>query len=1308
MTLPSLNVALSWINKRIVLCLFAGVSIATYFWSQSRVPALVQKANMGERTDMGALGFDIMLPVEESFPLLQRIAYTTVNWAYTNWKGMAFGLLFAAVCLTLLRSWKSRSRGNGVARAFSGAVIGAPLGVCVNCATPIAYGLYRGGVRLETVLATLVSSPTLNVIVLSMSFALLPFEYAIAKLVAVLIFIFVAIPLLVKFVFSDSRVADGTPRIMDAMWPTVKPRMLGASEVDGTAACVIGQTNLSETDSENWPSAIKGCALWFAQDFYYVLRTTVPLMLFAGFLGAAVIESVPTEMLVPLQSGFLTIVAVALLGAFLPVPMSFDVIIVSMMLTAGVKPPFAMILLFTLGIFSIYPMMVIWRFISAKVALGLLATTVLMGIVAGYSMEVYGDFRTRGLLERLTGSTAADHQRVLGIAQKYCGTWDRENVKQSCMADFFQTRFATHGPEAALCNFEEVRRNEIHNKSCNNALTHAIAVKTAIAGRDLSACNALDIDRKLACMSEVIVDRIASRGESYQLCDQLPDAAATARCKSRSMSLLMTKLRTTDVCDGITVPAEKGTCLEQLEISIRTETRDFSSCEGLTNESSRSICLRNVAGMLLHEGRDASVCEKVTTGDSEICRNMAIEREAAAKRDPKLCEKIRVPAGTNQCKVLVIREAIESEAGSIIPSDVAYFPQSEHRVASEADQTAFSKSVVPLPQNSFLTQGNITVSYLAMAARPPVDGKPFTKHAGEQFGIHPTKFLFTELTEPFLMGRGIASGDFNNDNWPDIVLAGSDGVYLYKNLGGKRFAGKKLIGADKVEPFIVALVDINNDGWLDVFITGYGGKNFYILNDKNDFQKIEIISVPSENVILTAAASFGDIDRDGLLDLALGNFSFGPPKAFVPSYSDNRLLKNTGAGFLRLPLDEIKGETLSTLFTDINNDGLVDLIVGNDQEVPDMYYLNSAGKSLRLLKAADGIIPVTSRNTMSVDSADFDNDLKLDIFVADMSFFGEGRKSYCDEFKEVAEHQRCEMLVDAKDHIGRGNINWCATLPGMVDKRDCMIAAYRDVAIKAQDPALCDKIPSTYGTQRAFCRNLAVPRIREKSFTIKDAIPQAQSNKLLRATPDGRFSDVTAINRVGKSHWSWNAKFADLDNDEWQDIYVGNGFGFKADFDSIHSNVFYHNLQGKGFATAQTEFGLDDYLNTPSYTYVDLDNDGDLDIVATGLMGSVRVFINNESKNKSVSFELRDQVGNRFGVGSKVFIRYGENGKSHQVREIKSGGGYMSFDAPVAHFGLGKHEAVTVVEVHWSTGERTTLSNRFEAGRQYLITRKSR
>ena len=271
-----------------------------------------------------------------------------------------------------------------------------------------------------------------------------------------------------------------------------------------------------------------------------------------------------------------------------------------------------------------------------------------------------------------------------------------------------------------------------------------------------------------------------------------------------------------------------------------------------------------------------------------------------------------------------------------------------------------------------------------------------------------------------------------------------------------------------------------------------------------------------------------------------------------------------------------------------------------------------------------------------------------------------------------------------------------------------MIAAYRDVAIKAQDPALCDKIPSTYGTQRAFCRNLAVPRIREKSFTIKDAIPQAQSNKLLRATPDGRFSDVTAINRVGKSHWSWNAKFADLDNDEWQDIYVGNGFGFKADFDSIHSNVFYHNLQGKGFATAQTEFGLDDYLNTPSYTYVDLDNDGDLDIVATGLMGSVRVFINNESKNKSVSFELRDQVGNRFGVGSKVFIRYGENGKSHQVREIKSGGGYMSFDAPVAHFGLGKHEAVTVVEVHWSTGERTTLSNRFEAGRQYLITRKSR
>ena len=55
----------------------------------------------------------------------------------------------------------------------------------------------------------------------------------------------------------------------------------------------------------------------------------------------------------------------------------------------------------------------------------------------------------------------------------------------------------------------------------------------------------------------------------------------------------------------------------------------------------------------------------------------------------------------------------------------------------------------------------------------------------------------------------------------------------------------------------------------------------------------------------------------------------------------------------------------------------------------------------------------------------------------------------------------------------------------------------------------------------------------------------------------------------------------------------------------------------------------------------------------------------------------------------------------------KASGGFVSFDAPRAHFGLGKHQAVSRVEVIWSTGEKSELKGEFKAGHKYIIERKS-
>ncbi|MCZ6709585.1 MAG: ASPIC/UnbV domain-containing protein, partial [Gammaproteobacteria bacterium] len=134
--------------------------------------------------------------------------------------------------------------------------------------------------------------------------------------------------------------------------------------------------------------------------------------------------------------------------------------------------------------------------------------------------------------------------------------------------------------------------------------------------------------------------------------------------------------------------------------------------------------------------------------------------------------------------------------------------------------------------------------------------------------------------------------------------------------------------------------------------------------------------------------------------------------------------------------------------------------------------------------------------------------------------------------------------------------------------------------------------------------------------------------------------------------------------------------------------------------------GLENYLGMSSYTYIDYDNDADLDIIAVSIDGPVWIYTNNTQENHGIIFELDDHQANRSGIGSRIIIHYGEGGTHHQIREIKASGGFVSFDAPRAHFGLGEHEVVSRVEVVWSSGETTRLNGEFKAGHNYKIERR--
>ena len=352
-----------------------------------------------------------------------------------------------------------------------------------------------------------------------------------------------------------------------------------------------------------------------------------------------------------------------------------------------------------------------------------------------------------------------------------------------------------------------------------------------------------------------------------------------------------------------------------------------------------------------------------------------------------------------------------------------------------------------------------------------------------------------------------------------------------------------------------------------------------------------------------------------------------------------------------------------------------------------------------------GLIPQTSLNNMSYESADFNNDLLLDIFSADMSFGPGDDRGYCEFIQDETDANRCEWLLEGVRRFDRVDVAWCATLKGG-ERRECFIAMAIEIARRSHDEKLCEKVPAELPGKQELCSNLAVKpgSVPETSFV--GSIPQKQSNNLLLNTPSGGFVNATEEMGLSSSYWSWNAKAADLDNDGWQDIYVGNGFDFGVGERGLHSNVFYHNQNGQSFSQEEEAFGLVGYGNTPSFTYLDLDLDGDIDIVTTNVMASPSVYLNQATTGNSISFVLRDHVGNSFCIGCKVIIEY-DGRERRQLKELKLSGGFLSFDDPVMYFGIGDETHISSITVIWSTGEKWMINREIAASRRYQITRRS-
>jgi len=338
----------AWRKRTLTILLMA--VIASIFWVDSRYPALLKRYHAGAQIKAtGALTFGTVYSVNPSMPYGTRVWRTTVNWLDANRVGMTFSFLFGPAALIFLSTLRRRRTKSRYLNTLMGMVAGVPLGVCSNCIAPIARGFYASGMSSESVLAAMFASPALNLVVLAMTFTLFPLSLALLKLATVLFLIFVFVP-------------------------AITGRENGREPISNFAIDV--------PVSETWAQALWDTARSYVKSFWNVFRVAFPLMILAAILGAAVVELIPQQSLVRPVS-VIGIVVVALISAFLPVPMAFDVAIAYIVMAHGVPLPYVAAILCTLGIISVYSLSVMGKTISWRIAAATYSVVVCLGVAAG-------------------------------------------------------------------------------------------------------------------------------------------------------------------------------------------------------------------------------------------------------------------------------------------------------------------------------------------------------------------------------------------------------------------------------------------------------------------------------------------------------------------------------------------------------------------------------------------------------------------------------------------------------------------------------------------------------------------------------------------------------------------------------------------------------------------------------------------------------------------------------------------------------------------------------------------------------------
>lgn len=231
-----------------------------------------------------------------------------------------------------------------------------------------------------------------------------------------------------------------------------------------------------------------------------------------------------------------------------------------------------------------------------------------------------------------------------------------------------------------------------------------------------------------------------------------------------------------------------------------------------------------------------------------------------------------------------------------------------------------------------------------------------------------------------LSSRSMSWGDYNNDGFPDLSYGTTKlGVppLLYKNEGGssmKDVTEESNINVKLGGVFHAVWGDYNNDSHIDLLQANMGVSYLYKNNGDGTFTETsELAGFPTER-LYTKSAIWFDSNNNGFLDMFMAIREKG--NRFFINNGDGTFTEKTAEAGLK---GEVKWRSNAACTGDINNDGFIDLYIGNSKSSGNALYLNNGNGTFTNITADSGTSDVGDARTCAL--VDFNGDGLIDIFA---------------------------------------------------------------------------------------------------------------------------------------------------------------------------------------------------------------------------------------------------------------------------------------------------------------------------------------